>query len=108
MEPKARDPGAIFWVRPETRHVSLKRWDTKSGVRFPRPGTFIDDDDDNDDDNDDDDDDDDGDEFFLWYGWPTKDLALFPSRTIVRDPYHREFVTQHEQDLYLRRTVVQA
>ena len=29
----------------------------------------------------------DDDELFLWYGWPTKGVALFPARTIVRDPH---------------------
>ena len=24
---------------------------------------------------------------FLWYGWPTKGVALFPARIIVRDPH---------------------
>ena len=37
-----------------------------------------------------DDDDDDDDELFLWYGWPKKDEALFPTGTIVRDPHYRE------------------
>ena len=36
------------------------------------------------------DDDDVDDELFLWYGWPTKGVALFPAGTIFRDP--------HEQD----------
>ena len=56
----------------------------------------------------DDDDDDDDDDLFLWYGWPTKGIALFPVGTIVRDPHRRESSTRHEQDLNLRRTWVQA
>ena len=51
---------------------------------------------------------DDDDELFLWYGWPTKGLALFPARTIARDPHHHESPTRREQDLNLRRTWVQA
>ena len=35
-------------------------------------------------------------------------LALFPARTIVRDPHHRESATCREQGLNLRRTRVQA
>ena len=36
----------------------------------------------------DDDDDDDDHELFLWYGWAIKkSLALFPARTIVRNPH---------------------
>ena len=35
-------------------------------------------------------------------------LALFPARTIVRDPHHRESATCREQGLNLRRTGVQA
>ena len=54
------------------------------------------------------DDDDDDDELFLWYGWPTKGVALFPAGTIVRDPHHRESPTCREQGLNLRRTWVQA
>ena len=56
----------------------------------------------------DDDDDDDDDELFLWYGWPTKGVALFPAGTIVRDPHHCESPTRREQDLSLRRPWVQA
>ena len=41
--------------------------------------------------------DDDDDELFLWYGWPTKGVALFPAGTIVRDPHHRESPTRREQ-----------
>ena len=55
-----------------------------------------------------DDDDDDDDELFLWYGWPTKGVALFPAGTTVRDPHHRESPTRREQDLNLRRAWVQA
>ena len=33
-----------------------------------------------------------------------KALALFPVRTIVRDPHHRESPTRHGQDLNLCRT----
>ena len=54
------------------------------------------------------DDDDEDDELFSWYGWLTKDVALFPARTIVRDPHHHEPPTHREQDLNLRRTWVQA
>ena len=36
-----------------------------------------------------------------------KELALIPAGTIVRDPHHREFPTNREQDLNLRRTWVQ-
>ena len=57
---------------------------------------------------DDDDDDDDDDELFLWYGWPTKGVALFPAGTIVRDPHHCESPTRRGQDLNLHRTWVQA
>ena len=53
-------------------------------------------------------DDDDDDELFLWYGWPTKGVALFPAGTIASDPHHRESPTRCEQDLNLRRTWVQA
>ena len=35
-------------------------------------------------------------------------LALLPTGTIVRDPYHSEFPTRPEQDLNLRRARVQA
>ena len=56
----------------------------------------------------DDDDDDDDDEFFLWYGWPTKGVALFPAGTTVRDPHHRESPTRRKKDLKLRKTWVQA
>ena len=52
--------------------------------------------------------DDDDDELFLWYGWPTKGVALFPAGTIVRDPHHRESPTRREQGLNLRRIWVQA
>ena len=38
----------------------------------------------------------DDDELFLWYGWPTKGVALFPVGTIVRDPHHRESPTYRE------------
>ena len=64
--------------------------------------------DDDDDDDDDDGNDDDDDELFLWYGWLTKGLALFPAGTIARDPQRRESPTHREQDLNLRRTWVQA
>ena len=37
-----------------------------------------------------------------------KRLALFPAGTIVRDPHHRKSPTRREQDLNLRRTLVQA
>ena len=40
----------------------------------------------------------DDDELVLWYGWPTKGVALFPAVTIVRDPHHRESPTRREQD----------
>ena len=43
---------------------------------------------------DDDDDDDDDDELFLWYGWPMKGIALFPSGTIVRDSHYHKCPTQ--------------
>ena len=46
----------------------------------------------------------DDDELFLWYGWPTKGLALFPAGTIARDLHHRESPTRREQDLNPRRT----
>ena len=49
----------------------------------------------------------DDDELFLWYGWPTKGVPLFPARTIVRDPHHHESPTHRKQDLNLRRTWVQ-
>ena len=52
--------------------------------------------------------DDGDDELFLWYGWPTKGLGLFPAGTIARDPQRRESPTHREQDLNLRRTWVQA
>ena len=42
--------------------------------------------------------DNDDDELFLWYGWPTKGVALFPAGTTVRDPHHRESLTRREQD----------
>ena len=61
-----------------------------------------------DDNDDDDDDDDDDDEFFLWYGWPTKGVALFPAGPTVRDPHHRESPTRRKKDLNLRKTWVQA
>ena len=32
----------------------------------------------------------DDDELLLWYGWPTKGVALFPAGTTVRDPHHRK------------------
>ena len=35
-------------------------------------------------------------------------LALFPAWTIVRDPHHRKYPTCCEQDLNLRRILVQA
>ena len=55
-------------------------------------------------DDDDDDDDNDDDELFLWYSWQKKRrLALFPARTIIRDPHHCEFPSGREQDLNLRR-----
>ena len=47
--------------------------------------------------------DDDDYELFLWYGWPTKGVALFPAGAIVRDAHHRESPTRREQDLSLRR-----
>ena len=34
-------------------------------------------------------------ELFLWYGWPKKDVALFPAGTTVRDPHYRESPTRH-------------
>ena len=40
----------------------------------------------------------DDDELFLWYGWPMKGGALFPTGTVVRDPHHRESPTRREQD----------
>ena len=45
-----------------------------------------------------DDEDNDG-ELFLWYGWPTKGVALFQARTTVRDPHHRESPTRREQQI---------
>ena len=46
---------------------------------------------------------------FLWYLLTDeRHLALFPARTIVRDPHHRESPTRHEQELSLHRTWVQA
>ena len=59
------------------------------------------------DDDDDDDDDDYDDELILWYGWLTKDVALFSAGTTVRDPYHCKSPTHREQDLNLCRTWVQ-
>ena len=53
-------------------------------------------------------DDNDDDELFLWYGWPTKGVALFPAGTIVRDPHHRESPTRRGQGSSLRRAWVQA
>ena len=48
------------------------------------------------------------DEVFSWYGWPDgRHLALFPVRTIVRDPHHHESLTRQEQGLNLRRTWLQ-
>ena len=49
------------------------------------------------------------DEFFFVV-WLTNErrLALFPARTMVRDPHHCESPTRCEQDLNLRRTWVQA
>ena len=45
------------------------------------------------------------DEFFFVV-WLTNErrLALFPARTMVRDPHHCESPTRCEQDLNLRRT----
>ena len=60
-----------------------------------------------DDDDDDNDDDDDDDKLFMWYGWLTKGVALFPLGTNVRNPHHRESPKRQEQD-YLCRTWVQA
>ena len=57
--------------------------------------------DDDDDDDDDDDVDDNEDELFLWL-IDERRLALFPIRTIVRDPHNRESPTLLEQDLNLR------
>ena len=37
-----------------------------------------------------------------------KRLALFLAGTIVRDPHHHESPTSREQDLSLRRSLVQA
>ena len=54
------------------------------------------------------DDDNDDDELFLWYGWPTKGVALFPAGTIARDPHHRESPARREQGLNLRITWVKA
>ena len=57
------------------------------------------------------DDDDDNDKLiFDFVVWLTDErrIALFPKRTIVRDPHHRESLTRREQDLNLRRTWVQA
>ena len=53
-------------------------------------------------------DDDDEDELLFLYGWPTKGVALFPARNIVRDPYHRESPTSRGQVLNLLGTWVQA
>ena len=56
----------------------------------------------------DDDDHDDDDELFLRYGWPTKDVALFPAGTIIKDPHHRESPTrvwEHSWWSFLAKTV---
>ena len=56
----------------------------------------------------DDDDDDDDDELFLLWLTDVRCLALFPVRTIVRDPHHLESPTCYKQDLNLSRSLVQA
>ena len=50
-----------------------------------------------------DDDDDDDDEFVAWLT-NERLLALFPARTIARDPHHRVSLTFRKQDLNLCRT----
>ena len=53
--------------------------------------------------------------FWWWWWWivlvvwltDERHLALFPAGTIVRDPHHRESPTRREQDLNLRRTLVE-
>ena len=57
---------------------------------------------------DDDDGDDDDGELFLWYGWSTKGIVLFPAGINVRDPHHCEYLARYKQDLNLHRTWVQA
>ena len=47
----------------------------------------------------DDDDEDNDDEFFVVSLIDEMRLALFPAKTIVRDPHHCKFRTRHEQDL---------
>ena len=59
------------------------------------------------DDGDDDDDDDDDDEFFCSMVNRRKALALFPAKTIVRDPHHGESPARNDQVLNMRRTWVQ-
>ena len=56
-----------------------------------------------------DDDDDDKWGWIVSVVWLTDErrLALFPAKTFVRDPHHRESPTCREQDLNLRRTWVQ-
>ena len=56
----------------------------------------------------DDDDDDDDDELLLRNGWPTKGVyALFSAEIIVRDSHSCKSPIRHEQDLNLRRIIVQ-
>ena len=53
-------------------------------------------------------DDDDDDELLLRNGWPTKGVyALFSAEIIVRDSHHCKSPIRHEQDLNLRRIIVQ-
>ena len=42
--------------------------------------------------------------FFVVWLTDERRLTLFPARTIVRDPHHRESLTHREQGLNLRRT----
>ena len=54
------------------------------------------------------DDDKDDELFFVVWLNDKRRLPLFQTKTIVRDPHHRESPTRREQGLNLRRTWVQA